>query len=208
MDSSRKVFRTLGASSHSEGERAEDDFYASDPLAIDCLLNIAPDLLDKNIPVWECACGQGHLSKRLIQKGYKVFSSDKVDRGYGHKEDFFFCPGPYNACNIITNPPYNFAEEFVRHAIDIVSEGAIVAMLLRLLFLEGKTRSILFEQFPPRRIGIFSFRLTCAKNGDFSGANQGAQAYAWFIWQKGFKGETQLRWIREPQNENQALLNL
>lgn len=208
MNSSRKVFRTLGASSHSNGERAEEDFYASDPMAIDCLLQFASDLLDKNILVWECACGQGHLSKRLKQKEFNVFSSDRVNRGYGVKADFFNAAAPAATFQIVTNPPYSFAEEFVRHSLEIIQKGGIVAMLLRLLFLEGKSRSMLFEQYPPKRIGIFSFRLSCAKNGDFSKSNQGAQAYAWFVWEKGYYGEPQLRWIKEPQNEKQTFLQL
>lgn len=208
IQDSAKVFRTLGASSHSAGERAEDDFYASDPIAIDCLLQVASDLLDKNVCVWECACGQGHLSKRLKGKGFKVFSSDKVNRGYGVQRDFFASDVPDGRFNIVTNPPYSFAEEFARRALELAEVGATVAMLLRLLFLEGKTRARLFEEYPPIRVGVFSFRLTCAKNGDFSLSDRGAQAYAWFVWQKGFRGESVIKWIKTPNNENQLLLEL
>ena len=31
--------------------------------------------------VWECACGEGHLSKELQKQGYQVYSSDLIDRG-------------------------------------------------------------------------------------------------------------------------------
>ena len=33
--------------------------------------------------IYEPCCGQGHISKVLIENGYNVFSSDLVDRGYG-----------------------------------------------------------------------------------------------------------------------------
>lgn len=74
----KSIYTTLGASNHSEGEREENDYYATDPKAIDYLLEKA--MLDKNI--WECACGAGHLSKRLIELGYSVKSTDLIDRGF------------------------------------------------------------------------------------------------------------------------------
>ena len=33
--------------------------------------------------VWECACGEGHISKVLESHGYNVVSTDLVYRGYG-----------------------------------------------------------------------------------------------------------------------------
>lgn len=58
------VYKTLAASNHSSSKREKNDFYATDPKAIDLLLEKEKfsDL------IWEPACGQGHLSKRLEQK--------------------------------------------------------------------------------------------------------------------------------------------
>lgn len=73
------VFGIIAASNHSDTERQENDYYATDPSAIDFLLEKAT--LNKNI--WECACGAGHLSKRLTELGYNVRSTDLIDRGIG-----------------------------------------------------------------------------------------------------------------------------
>lgn len=75
----RSVFTTMGAIGHSTYEREQHDFYATDPMAIDRLA------AKFEIPhkVWECACGAGHLSERLLQLGHEVYSSDLVERGYG-----------------------------------------------------------------------------------------------------------------------------
>lgn len=73
------VFVTLGASNHTVNPRAKNDFYATDPRAIELLLNVE-NFSDK---VWECACGEGHLSKVLESKGYDVISTDLIDRGFG-----------------------------------------------------------------------------------------------------------------------------
>ena len=73
------IFKTLGASNHTADEREEHDYYATDSIAIDVLLSKATVAHD----VWECACGEGHLSKRLIELGYNVKSTDLIYRGFG-----------------------------------------------------------------------------------------------------------------------------
>ena len=97
--------------------------------------------------------------------------------------------------DIITNPPYKYAIEFVKHALNLINEGHKVAMLLRLSFLEGKSRRILFNQYPPKKVYVSSNRILCAKNGDFENSDSSAIAYAWFIWEKGFKGTPILNWF-------------
>lgn len=59
-------------------ERIEHDFYSTDPTAIDYLLKYETF----NMNIWECACGNGNLTRKLKEYGYNVISSDIVDRGY------------------------------------------------------------------------------------------------------------------------------
>ena len=69
-------------------------------------------------------------------------------------------------------------------------------MFLRLQFLEGKERREFFRSFPPKVVYVFSYRITCAANGDFENArNNTAVAYAWFVWEKGYKGDTVVKWL-------------
>ena len=177
------IFKILGASSHTDKEREKDDYYATDPIAIDKLLTVEKPF--KNI--WECACGEGHLSKRLIEHGYNVYSSDLVDRGYGEGIwDFlsmYSCPA-LDEFDILTNPPYKYAKEFVLKALELVNDDRKVYMFLKLTFLEGNVRySELFSKFPPKTIYVFSGRVLCAKNGEFERLKGGgsAVAYAWFV---------------------------
>lgn len=96
--------------------------------------------------IWEPACGEGHMSKVLEEHGYNVFSSDKVDRGYGEVLDFLtYTPNGGNTKDIVTNPPYKYAKEFVEHALDISSNGTKVAMFLKIQFLEGQARRKLYN---------------------------------------------------------------
>lgn len=186
------IFKTLGASSHTEKEREENDFYATEPKAIDLLCQV------EKFHEWilEPACGQGHLSKRLIENGYQVYSSDLIDRGYGMQYDFFEISSWHG--DIITNPPYKFAKEFIEKSLSIIPNGNKVAMFLKLQFMEGKARKELFKCHPPKTIYVSSSRLLCAKNADFEGMIAGggsAVAYAWYVWEKGYSGKTVVEWI-------------
>ncbi len=188
------IFKTLGASNHTDKERQKHDYYATEPRAIELLLEVE----EFSDHIWECACGEGHLSKVLVERGYNVRSTDLIDRGYGEGGvDFLTQSEPFDG-DIITNPPYKYASEFVYKALDLIPEGRKVAMFLKLQFLEGKKRKELFLKHPPKVIYVSSSRLLCAKNGEFEQMRTGggsAVAYAWFVWVKGFKGDTIVKWI-------------
>lgn len=189
------VFVTLGSSAHAREERQPDDFYSTDPSAIDKLLE-AYEL--PNV-CWECACGQGHLSKRLEEFGRKVYSTDLIDRGYGEGGiDFLKMDHiPYEGCNcIITNPPYKYATEFVEHSLELLPEGGVCAMFLKTLFLESQKRyDRIYSINPPKYIFQFVKRIGCNKNAS-TRYESSAVSYAWFVWEKGADIEdTIIRWI-------------
>lgn len=181
---------TLGTNDNKE-DREQNDFYATPPAAAEWLCKL--ETLDKNI--WECACGAGHLGKVLENHGHNVFATDLIDRGYGTGGiDFLQCTEKFDG-DIITNPPYKLAQEFVEKALELVTPGHKVCMFLRVLFLEGKKRKALFEREPPKRIYISSSRLCCGKSGVFTAKENNAVAFAWFVWEKGYTGETTLKWF-------------
>lgn len=190
------IFKTLGASNHTDKERQGYDYYATDPIAIDVLLKDGQAKISNM--VWEPACGEGHLAERLKQYGYSVYSTDIVDRGYGDGLlNFLTYAGKWEG-DILTNPPYKYAKEFVEHALDIIPTGNKVFMFLKIQFLEGKERRKLFEKYPPKCVYISSSRILCAKNAEFKKMKEGggsAVAYAWFEWEKGFNGYPTIKWI-------------
>lgn len=165
-----------------------NDYYATEPKAVELLLE--QETFQKQI--LEPACGEGHISEVLKAHGYEVISTDLIDRGYGEVQDFFQYTH-LEGIDIITNPPYKYAKEFVEHALNIVAEGHKVAMFLKLTFLEGQGRRNLFHTTPPQTVYVSSARLQCGKNGDFSGTSM--VAYAWFVWKKGHYGPTNIKWI-------------
>lgn len=193
-DLTHSVYVTIGASNHSKNAREENDYYATDPKALELLLDI--ESFSKNI--WEPACGGGHLSKVLEDRGYNVFSTDLIYRGFGRGGVDFLSQNEEFDGDIITNPPYKSAKEFVEHAIERVTDGHKVAMFLKLQFLEGKARRELFDKYPPKTVYVSTGRISCYKNGNMckeQKENNNAQAFAWFIWEKPFSGDTIIKWF-------------
>lgn len=192
----KSTFVQLGASNHSNKEREQNDFYATDPKSLEIFLEKLDEdkiYLHKNI--WECACGKGHLSKVLEEKGYNVHSTDIVDRGYGIGNVDFLKQDTSFEGDILTNPPFKYAEKFVEKSMSLLKDNYYLILFLKIQFLEGQARKEMFKKYPPKYIYVNSKRQLCAMNGEFEKYNATAICYCWFIWQKSWKGETVIRWI-------------
>ncbi|MBR6775386.1 MAG: hypothetical protein IKM23_06720 [Bacteroidales bacterium] len=205
MKKQNNIYVTLGASNHSKHEREKHDYYATDPRAVEMLLEL--EQFDKCI--LEPCCGKGHISNVLIKHGYNVRSFDLIERGFGTCGIDFLKFNQICDCDIITNPPYSMAQEFIEHALNIITSGHKIAMFLKLTFLEGKRSKKLFEKHPPKHIYVSSSRMPCGRNGEFfirdkkgniitdkkgtPKAISSAICYAWFVWEKGYTGDIILK---------------
>lgn len=178
----------LGARNECEEERETHDFYATQPIAAECLMKIE----NLSPRIWECACGEGHLAKPSLRSGYEVKCTDLIDRGFGQGGvDFLKTTRAFHG-DIVTNPPYKYAQEFIEHALELIPKGNKVCMFLKVQFMEGKNRRKLFDTHPPKRVWVSSSRIQCGKNGVFKDS---MVAYAWYVWEVGYKGETTLKWF-------------
>ena len=169
--------------------RAENDYYPTPPYATEQLLKHEIFVRD----ILEPACGEGHISKVLEAAGYSVGSCDLIDRGYGTGGVNFLTLKTI-AGNIVSNPPYSLAQEFIEHSKTTAKFK--IAMLLRTAFLESQERYEFFQDkvFPLKCIHQFSKRLTIHKDGvDKKG---GMAAYAWFVWDKDYVGKPFINWIK------------
>ena len=77
------------------------------------------------------------MSKRLESFGYNVKSTDLIDRGYGETGVDFLAQTEMFDGDILTNPPYKYAMEFVLKALELIPDGHKVFMFLKVTFLEG-----------------------------------------------------------------------
>lgn len=158
-------FVGIGASNHSDTEREKNDFYATDPLAITMLHHTG--LLDPNRRLWECACGDGMMSKELERLGYTVVSSDLYDRGYGVTGIDFLGQSELERFDgdIITNPPYSFINDFIVKGLRLT--GGRLYIFGRIQTLEGQERyKRIFRDNPPSWVLPFVKRVNCYKGGE------------------------------------------
>ena len=148
--------------------------------------------------VWEPACGDGAISEVMIERGYQVRSTDLVDRGYGTAPVDFLAPRRVNypTCNcVITNPPFTHILPFARRALEVADTK--VAILGRLLWLEGMKRQEFFRTSGLARVHVFSKRINIARLGDprWRDGDGGMVAFAWFVWQLGYTGKPTMGWV-------------
>lgn len=184
FDSQKKQKRQL---------RQLNNFYATHPSCTADILREEEFYED----VLEPFCGVGSMSEVIKQHGHNVLSYDIVDRGYGLVGDFYQVDFPRRKYDIITNPPYDNIIDVVLRCLDICKEKVAVLMPLRYLS-SGSRYNELYKKCPPKRVYVYQERICIAKNADFekyndAGANM--EIYAWYIWERGFKGATELKWI-------------
>ena len=165
--------------------RANADFYPTPSYAVEELLK--RESFEGSI--WECASGNGAIAKFFPNCMASDMRTD--DSVYGEK-GVDFLKTYRKVDNIITNPPYKYAQEFVDRAL-FCSEKK-VAMLLKLVFLESISRKRLFDKKMLETIYVFRRRLKIYAEGKL-GKNSGLIAYAWFMWNKNYKGLPKIDWI-------------
>ena len=171
-------------------DRAEADYYPTPPETTEALFK--REKFEGNI--WECACGDGRMAKVIekyntciateLRQGKDVYGEQGVDFLNEHRE----------VDNIITNPPYKLALRFAQRSLLLADKK--VALLLKLVFLEGSGRYEFFRKSPLRTVYVFCKRQSIWKNGN-EGANSGLIAYAWFVWDKSYKGKPYIDWIND-----------
>jgi hypothetical protein len=140
-----------GAGAHA---RHPSDFYITPPEVTRAFLRYWGPLWPSH--VWEPACGQGHMSKVIEESGRFCLSTDLVYRGCGMPGvDFLKAPLPAGIGAIMTNPPFNLAEEFILHAR---SMGVPFMMVLKGTFWHTKAHADLMIETGPEAVMPLTWR--------------------------------------------------
>ena len=169
---------------HPHAERGVD-LYETPDVAVEALLRV------EHLParIWEPACGPGRVVRVLRAHEYEVHASDLIDYGTdptAHYGRNFLAeqeaPEGYEC--ILTNPPYQLAEEFVAHALKLCPR---VIMLLRTAFLESDRRTNILEGCGLARVFVFRKRLPMMHRAGWEGrkANSG-MSFSWFVWDRAY----------------------
>ena len=188
------------------------DFFPTPPWATRALMEhvLKPHWDDfDELNAWEPAAGEGHMAEVLREYFRHVHASDVHDYGRGYAVGSFTGEGadtarcPRVADWVITNPPFNLAEAFLRRAQAVARRG--IALLVRMAWLEtGERYREIFSRTPPSQVALFAERVPMAK-GRWDPKGSTATAYAWVIWRVPFheSEDTHLVWI--PPGQRQAL---
>lgn len=170
--------------------RATGDYYTTDPTAVEQFINhyrkhIGEFACTFYGKIWEPACGCGNISQVLESNGFQVISTDLYDRGYGESGiDFLTAYLPDEVVTIITNPPYALADEFVKHAMDVLPIGGRYFALMNLSYLAGQKRfKEIYNNGYLRAIHVYPHRINCYKNNENTGHSSPVN-YAWFEYLK------------------------
>jgi hypothetical protein len=140
--------------------------------------------------ILEPACGNGAIVKVLEEK-YSDVTGQDIENDFLKETKTFD--------NIITNPPFSLALEFIVQAKLLANDK--IAYLLPITYLNGKKR---FEQvwqdkkFPLARVYIFTRYAWLTSDDvrdDGKYESHGLNSLAWFIWEKNYQGEPVIRWI-------------
>jgi len=98
---------------------------------------------------------------------------------------------------IVGNPPFKYAEGFVRHAFDLLAPNGTLAYLLKIGFMASVSRyEGLWNQVYPKEV------LVCSTRPSFYNGSTGGDEYAVFVWQKDEHGDP----VGSPRSWNTRLL--
>ena len=183
------------------------NFYPTPPEATRALLSV--ETFDG--PIWEPACGQGHIARVLEASGHQVLSTDLNDWSYGtHGVDFLNdahivatrAAAP-RVKHIVTNPPYGsgLADAFVRQALRIARQtGGKVAMLLNLASLAHPSRTPRWRRSPPARIYAIDGVVCWPDPATRPPRHFTEHRYAWCVWEPGHAEPSQFWWLSASEH--------
>ena len=174
-------------------DRVENDYYATPPESTLKLLEVE----NFEVSILEPCCGEGHISEILKKEGYTVYSNDIVNRDYGETNKDFLKDDFEKVDNVVTNPPYKYAKEFIEKSLEITNKK--VAMFCKIQLLEGVARYDMFQSSPLKTVYVFTKRQNPLRNGspvDENGKKWAStMCFAWFVWEHGYEGKPTIEWL-------------
>lgn len=135
-----------------------------------------------------------------------IFTMDiREDSKAGYKGDYLISNQNFTPEIVITNPPFNLAVDFVKKALQDVSDGGFVIMFLRLNFLGTQGRYDFWQENLPKycfvhserpsffpediTLPVFNKKKNEWEDKTYKKGSTDSCEYAHFVWQKGYEGK-------------------
>ncbi|MFW6027185.1 MAG: hypothetical protein ACOC91_00100 [bacterium] len=180
---------------HSGYARDPDGFYIEERRFVEWLA----DAETFEGAIFDPCAGIGTIPEVFRARGHLVDYADKVDRGFpGTRVKDFLIEPPICADNVVMNPPFDRAEEFIHTALQVATRKvAILAgnnfphSLGRLarLYRPHRPRIVYYiapkGSMPPGRLLV---------EGKIKRRN-GRGNFVWIVWDKGYRGPSLSGWL-------------
>ena len=164
--------------------------------------------LNKYRVLFEPCAGKGAISRELKAGGWRVIAHDLIhyegaDPDIQPDLDFFGSVNTFYLQAIVTNPPYRWADDFIRHGLKL---RLPVFVLLRLMALEGAGRSDIMEHLYHVYIGIERLPMMHRPGWRGKKLKQGAMPFGWFCFfpeknEAGYFSASRISWREEVKND-------
>lgn len=148
-------------------------------------------------PIWDPACGFGRIVESARNAGLAASGSDIISRASDYGSLDFFT-SLESACNIISNPPFNIAREFILHALKITT-GKVAA-----IFPTARLNAAHWlEPLPLARVWLLTPRPSMPPGhmiarGEKPGG--GKVDFCWLVFDHNRPAVREINWLhREPQ---------
>ena len=176
-----------------KGFRKKSDYYVT-PYSITQQL-FDNEKFSTHKTILEPASGAGDMVAVFYRNNFTSVSYDLQKDG----KDFLEEKNSYPY--IITNPPFSLAFEFINKCKEVATEK--FALLLPLSYLHGETRYKYIYQdkkYPLARVYVFTrypmLGDALREDGKYK---TGMMVYAWFVWEKGYRGLPEISWISNQE---------
>ncbi|MFZ0494415.1 MAG: hypothetical protein WBE80_10205 [Methylocella sp.] len=174
-------------------DRAAQDFYV-EPEWCDDMLFAAEKFSG---PVHDPACGIGRIVIAAIKTGHVASGSDIIERSETRDFSFDYLSDnePMSYANIVCNPPYRAARQFIERAL---REARKSAFLLQYGFMFGAERSAWLKTAPLKKVWILAPRPSMPP-GELvlAGLKPGGGRidYIWAVFERGHNGPPEIGWL-------------
>ena len=178
-------------------KRDEYDWYVEPKVCSQALF----ELESFNGTIWDPACGMGRIVDSAREAGYEAVGTDINPEARSDREPYCFLNDnvPVLKDNIVSNPPFGIAEEFVRKGIEIVNQSGKVAMILPIVWMAGFSKKrdwlpnsplkVVYPISPRPSMPPAKVIMSGEKPGN------GTKDFAWFVWQNGFSGSPKIAFM-------------
>lgn len=176
---------------NSSGKRKKSDFYETPYSLTQQFLDATQ--WNKAASTLEPACGDDAIVKVLSKNNFTNTTA------YDIEVNFLTETNKYE--QIITNPPFSLAKQFIFKSKEISEK---FALLLPLSYLHGKERFDTVysdREFPLDSVYVFTrYPMLGDKLREDGKYNTGMMVYAWFLWDKNSENqEPVIRWLDNQQ---------